>query len=440
MSPIGDYGKVTMSNTIMPNNVGYFPQAIAQPERAGSFGEPFTDLAFAFLTGWKSEEPLGVVAIGDDYVTDSAQLCKDGYDAMREALRLTKSVPWRVKESTESANVGATLAEEGKVEWETIAGSEALDKIDSLLKKYPYKPTHRVYMGFRRSFQLLLAWARFVDNGGDAKDFKIPIVAKKFVNGDDETLSRWRENTDKHYSRQYSLAGFVAIAVKGMATFRWTESKMQLALNLKRGLAQQVYAWAILHREYGKLDILRRLLLPVPAKDEKTKRIPYTPNGYIPSAISAGDLRGLLGLSDGEKNLPDNVLAAYKVANVNPSKTGKRWDNAPQNVVETFFKMSLDGITKAPRSVTKDLVESLASDFPAENPLNGFLKQLSTGNDEGIKATLPKVKQAFEELEMLRAKIVELTTERDAIAQERDELKLQITPKATRKGSKAKVS
>lgn len=440
-----------MTKYLLANQVGFLPLNVVQPERADNFGNPINELAFPFLGGWKGNEPYAGVPLDRDWRKDSAKLCNEALQSMLKELHEMKEVNWRVKETIPESTTLAhgTESQEGKVEWETISGAIAYEKVVALLKAHPFKPTHRAYSTNRRSYQILVAAARFVDSGGKFEDFKIPYVEKTFANGQEEKLERWAENTDKHYAKAYSVAGFAEIISQGIDDFRWNEAKAMFHLKLKRGQAQQAYAWAILAREYPKANILPRLRMNPGDKVEtpEGKRYPYVVNGYIPSGISATDLRGILGLSDASegKNLPPNVLKAYADAGVNPEKVGKRWANAPSNVLEKLFQNYLAGIQKAPRSVTKDGVNAIATKFPADNPLNGFLKQVAEGNEEGIEATLPKVKAAFEELETLRAKVVELTTERDTFAQRVDELTQRVNElekqakPAPRKGSNVKA-
>lgn len=441
-SPIGDYGKVTMSY-ILANQLGYFAQSVAQPERAGTFGNPFDDLAHSFLKGHRQEEPLGVVPIGEDYVKGSAKLCQEGLDAMLANLRKQKTVNWKLKKTSDSVTLAhGSESKEGKVEWDTISGGDAYEKVIALLKAHPFKPTHRVYMGFRRSFQMLVAAARWVDNGGKFEEFKIPIVIRLFKNPREERHVRWEENTAKHVANPYSIANLASIVTQGREDENWSESEAQAVLKLKRGTAQQAYAWSLLHTEFPGRKIVDRLLMEQPPKDKETKAFPYVEFGWIPQGIQATDLRALIGRSDPDKKLPENVQAAYDACTVIPELDGKRYKSAPENVVETFLQHSVEGRTRSAKTVTEKSVTNQASQFPAANPLNGFLKALASGDSEKIVEARRPVKQAFEELEALRVKVVELTTERDAIAQERDDLRKQVaslTPKATRKGSKATV-
>lgn len=408
-------------NFVYAWQVGYLPQSVAQPERADTFGNPFDDLAFAFMQGWKAEEPCGVVPIDKDWREDSAKLCQEGFNAMMARLKTTPTVNWKLKVSNESVTLAhGTEAQEGKIEWETISGAEVFEKINAILKKHPFKPTHRVYIAYRRSFQLLVALARFVDHGGKPEDFKIPVVERVFKNAFDEKLERRRENTDKHYAKPYSVAGLAYIVSEGITESRWTETDAMRELHLKRGLAQQAYSWALVHREYPTLNVLERLLKPVPAKVGDPKQFPYEKGGWVPMGITPTDLRGVLGLSRGDENLPDNVLAAYKACNALPDKDGKRWANAPTEVVEKLFELAVTGATRRPKGVTEKGVTSLASEFPADNPLNRFLKAVAIGDEESTKRHLTNVKAMVASADDLRKQVETLKSDCERLTQERD--------------------
>jgi len=160
-------------------------------------------------------------------------------------------------------------------------------------------------------------------------------------------------------------------------------------LGMKRGQAQRAYWWAILNQQYPSLNLKERFALPVPAIDPETKRIPYSPSGYIDvSSIhkdaprKLGDVIGKYEFDEDKPNLPAMAESAVDVEShiearmSGEMKTPASLSRADQTAV----------IKTASNRIVSDVLQSVLNKDKAK------LKKLAKMSWQDMEATyMPKV-------------------------------------------------
>lgn len=274
-------------------------------------------------------------------------------------------------------------------------------------------------VGNRRGYAIpasVRAWQVF-QNRDDV--FSIPVLVREYEAGDKGARQRFydrlAENSEIGRSK-YAPAGMLHIAVQ-LVRESASESAIERNLGVKRGVAQQLYGWAMLARKFPKLRIEDRVRLDKP-ETKKGEGVPYVAGGYVHfptlNASAARTLLGTAGLPSAAYpkgkigSLDQIAMEAMGFAAGDEKAIGAK---ATESQVEKYIELSMAAKRNVPSVMDKVSMTQHRDSSPSEaatDLLSAILEnspeKLSDAIDQ-IKALEDRVAQLEEENATLKSQL-----------------------------------